>query len=161
MSTVNCKLLVWAGEQSACVRVAGRANFAVSVEFRKLLQHLSGSGRRVLIDLSGCLAMDSTFLGILAFEASRLAVQLELLNANPTIRQTIEELGVAQLFSFVERDLAQESFDAAPATGESNVDELNRTCLEAHEALIALHPGNVAKFKEATHYFAEALRKKK
>jgi len=168
MNPIVGKLSVWVGEQSACVRVSGRANFALSVEFRKLLQHLhTGGHSRVLLDLSGCQLMDSTFLGVLAYEANNLVGReagqikpgLELLNANSTIRQLIEDLGVAHLFRFAERNLAAENFAAAPVAGEASKEELNRTCLEAHELLMALQPANVEKFKDVAHFFAEQLRK--
>jgi anti-anti-sigma factor len=167
MNALVGQLFVWAGDQAACVRVAGRANFALSVEFRKLLRHLqAGHGGRVLLDLSECQMMDSTFLGVLAFEAKQRrdanggtnGAGLELLNANPTVRELIEDLGIGSLFTFVERDLLQAAFTAAPTAGQASAEELNRTCLEAHELLMALHPDNVAKFKEVAQFFAEELR---
>lgn len=167
MNVITGTLSVWAGAESACVRIAGRANFAVSVNFRKLLHHLAGTGHRhVLIDLSECASMDSTFIGVLAHEASKLSEvgsgvtrpAIELLNPNATVRQIVEELGIAHLFQFVERDLSREKFEAAPAAGEMNRTELNRTCLEAHELLMVLHPDNVKKFRDVVRFFAEVLR---
>lgn len=167
MNALVGRLFVWAGDQAACVRVAGRANFALAVEFRKLLRHLQTShGGRVLLDLSECQMMDSTFLGVLAFEAKQRSAAhgeangaaLELLNANPTVRELIEDLGIGSLFTFTERDLSQAAFTAAPAAGKASAEELNRTCLEAHELLMALHPDNVAKFKDVAQFFAEELR---
>lgn len=109
--------------------------------------------------------MDSTFIGVLAHEASKLSEvgsnvirpAVELLNPNATVRQIIEELGIAHLFQFVERDLSRETFEAAPAAGEASRVELSRTCLEAHELLMALNPENVAKFKDVARFFAEEL----
>jgi anti-anti-sigma factor len=167
MNALVGRLFVWAGDQAACVRVTGRANFALAVEFRKLLRHLqAGHGGRVLLDLSECQMMDSTFLGVLAFEAKQRAeangngkgAGLELLNANPTVRELIEDLGIGPLFTFVERDVSQAAFTAAPSSGSASSEELNRTCLEAHELLMALHPDNVAKFKDVAAFFAEELR---
>lgn len=167
MNAVTGTLSVWTGAESACIRIAGRANFAVSVNFRKLLHLLAGAGhRRVLIDLSECASMDSTFIGVLAHEANKLTPvgssvsrpAIELLNPNATVRQIIEELGIAHLFQFVERDLSRELFEAVPAPGEATRTELNRTCLEAHELLMALHPDNVKKFRDVVRFFAEELR---
>jgi anti-anti-sigma factor len=167
MNALVGKLFVWAGDQAACVRVAGRANFALAVEFRKLLRHLQTShAGRVLLDLADCQMMDSTFLGVLAFAAKQRAeangegkgAGMELLNANPTVRELIEDLGIGSLFTFTERDVSQTAFTAAPASGNTSTEELNRTCLEAHELLMALHPDNVAKFKDVAQFFAEELR---
>lgn len=168
MNSTIGKLLVWTGPGVACIRVTGRANFNISVDFRKLMRRLAPTGQeRILIDLSECRLMDSTFLGTLAFEAGQMkrrsgapdAPKLELLNPNPTVRELIEDLGVAGLFRFVERDLTQEAFTAAPPVDAASPVELTRTCLEAHELLMALHPANVAKFKEAAAFLAEELRR--
>jgi anti-sigma B factor antagonist len=168
MNSTTGKLLVWTGPGFACIRVTGRANFNISVDFRRLLRRLAATGQeRILIDLSECRLMDSTFLGTLAFEAGQLkrragvpgGPKLELLNSNPTVRELIEDLGVAQLFNFVERDLTEEEFKAAPPVDAASPVELTRTCLEAHELLMALHPANVAKFKDAAAFLAEELRR--
>ena len=168
MNPVAGKLSIWTGEQSACIRVSGRANFALSLHFRKLLQFLREKGHpKVLLDLSECQFMDSTFLGILAYEANNMAAReggkvnpgLELLNANPNVRETINDLGVSHLVHFAERDLAQADFEDVPATGNASKTDLNRTCLEAHELLMALHPANEEKFRDVARFFAEELKK--
>jgi anti-anti-sigma factor len=167
MNPVTGKLSVWRGGRTACVRVSGRANFALSVQFRKLLQALRAAGHQLLLlDVSGCPFMDSTFLGVLAYEANNLAAKstngvqpgIELLNAQPNVRDIIQDLGVAHLFRFSERDLSRTDFKDVPVTGEANVSDLNRTCLEAHELLMALHPANVEKFRDVAQFFAEELK---
>ena len=40
MTTPSAKLLVWAGERSAAIRIIGRANFTSSVDFRTLIDEL-------------------------------------------------------------------------------------------------------------------------
>jgi anti-anti-sigma factor len=168
MSVVAGKLLVWVGDQTACVRITGRANFVLSVDFRKLLRHLQASGaRRLLLDLSDCLAMDSTFLGVLVHEANHSgaggaangAARMELLNAKASVREIFEDLGIARLFEFVERELGGQPFEVAPAVAPADKRELTRTCLEAHELLMALNPANAAKFKDVARFLAEELKK--
>jgi len=168
MNPLLGKLSIWTGDQSACIRISGRANFALSLHFRKLLQHLRDKGHKcVLLDLSQCQFMDSTFLGILAYEANSMAVKaggkvepgMELLNANENVREIIRDLGVAHLVRFAERDLARTEFEDVPGTGKASTTELNRTCLEAHELLMALHPANVEKFRDVARFFAEELNK--
>lgn len=168
MKPASGTLAVWTGEQSACIRIAGRANFALSVPFRRVLQHLRETGHtRVLLDLSACQSLDSTFLGILAYEANQMvrkgnhAVEpgMELLNAHANVRETIHDLGVAPLVRFAERDLNPAEFKDVPAGSPASVADLNRTCLEAHELLMALHPANVDKFRDVVRFFAEELKK--
>lgn len=168
MNPIVGKLSVWMGERSACIRISGRANFGLSLQFRKLLQHLRACGHaRVLLDLSQCQFMDSTFLGVLAYEANNMSLKIrdqiqprmELLNANANVREIIHDLGVAHLVRFAERDLGREHFEDVPVGGASKA-ELNRTCLEAHELLMALHPANVEKFRDVARFFTEELKKK-
>jgi anti-anti-sigma regulatory factor len=166
MNSNTARLLVWTGKEAACVRVTGRATFAVSVEFRKLLRRLWESGlHRILLDLSECLGMDSTFLGVLAHEVSHpsgtavaaTAPVFELLNTPKSVRETIEDLGVAPLFQFVECDPGQHTFEPVASTSPASRTELTRTSLEAHEALMALHPTNVARFKDVARFLAGEL----
>ena len=105
--------------------MSGRANFALGVDFRKLLQHLADTGHpRVALELSACQQMDSTFLGVLAHAASQRAVPdgdrsepgLELWNPGPNLRELIEDLGVAHLSRIVDRDAAAETH-SSPAIG--------------------------------------------
>ena len=67
MATLSANLSVLVGKNFACVKVAGRANFASSPDFKTLLNELAQKGyRHFIIDLSECVLMDSTFLGVLA-----------------------------------------------------------------------------------------------
>src|SRR6185295_15660024 len=60
-------LSVCVHDHAACVRIAGRANFTSSVDFKKLLQQLQEDGcTEIGLDLTDCVLMDSTFLGVLA-----------------------------------------------------------------------------------------------
>jgi anti-anti-sigma regulatory factor len=161
-------LSVWVGEHAACVRVTGRANFALSVDFRKLLQHLQAAGHpRVALELSECQLMDSTFLGVLAHEAGQRATRrgatsepgLELWNPGERVRELISDLGIAHLFKITTHETAAAEFAPAPTTPGASREELTRTCLEAHELLMALNPANIPKFKDVARYFAEELKR--
>jgi anti-anti-sigma factor len=169
MSMMTGNLYVWEGEGTACVRVTGRANFTTSVDFKKLMQHLRKTGcQHVILDLSECLLMDSTFLGVLANEGCKRAVPreggteagLELVNPNQRIRDLIDNLGVLHLFKLAQYDLAHEDFKAVDSHGAVSREEITRTCLEAHRTLMALNPANVPKFKDVAQFFAENLKQK-
>ena len=73
MNASKANLLVLVGEQFACVKVAGRANFATAVDFKTVLTELENRGFPYLvIELSECPLMDSTFLGVLAASGIRM-----------------------------------------------------------------------------------------
>ncbi len=55
------------GGHFACVRITGRANFTSGPDFKTLLDELAQRGYgHLVLDLSECTLMDSTFLGVLA-----------------------------------------------------------------------------------------------
>ena len=94
------------GKDFACLKIAGRANFSFSPDFKTLLTELNQKGyNRFVIDLSECMLMDSTFLGVLAGFGIKLNQAgapdqrgIELLNANARVTELLENLGALHLF---------------------------------------------------------------
>ena len=172
MSTPPAKMLVMVGEQLAWIRIIGRANFTSSVDFKTLVDELRQKGCNCFVlDLSECVLMDSTFLGVLAGLGLKLSsgdgdhVQhgVELFNPSPRITDLLETLGVLQLFKITQGTFTP----AAPtqalehAPGSPSKDEVTLTCIEAHQTLMALSPANAARFKDVTQFLAEGLKKSK
>jgi len=172
MKTLASNLSVWVGDKNACIKIAGRASFNSSVDFKTLVNGLAHKGFcRFVLDLTDCLLMDSTFLGVLAglglkFGAARNGngdsqPSLELLNANPRILDLLENLGVSHLFKILScpsLDTGKmSSIDPIPANADRK--EISRTCLEAHQTLMDINPGNIPKFKDVAQFLAEDLKK--
>jgi anti-anti-sigma regulatory factor len=167
MMTTSASLSVLVCKDFACVKITGRANFAFSPDFKTLLTGLNQKGyNRFVVDLSECLLMDSTFLGTLAGFGMMTNpnatphCEIELLNPSPRVSELLENLGVLQLFKVTTGSL-QVPVDAkaAPAApSEHSHEEITRTCLEAHKALMAVNPENVARFKDVTQFLAEDLK---
>ena len=164
-SAPSAKMLVFVGDKYACVRIAGRANFNCSVDFKTLLGELLQKGFKFLIlDLSECALMDSTFLGVLAGFGLRVNAPpkriIELFNPNPRILELLENLGVLSLFRITEK--APDCSDLqAVAPSAANKEEVTRTCLEAHQTLMDIKPENEARFKDVAAFLAEDLKKLK
>jgi anti-anti-sigma factor len=168
MSTPSAKLSVLVCKDFACVKIAGRANFMSSPDFKTLLTELKQKGyNRFIIDLAECVLMDSTFLGVLAgfglmmnpgCESDKSGV--ELLNPSARIRELLENLGVLPLFK-VTTSASQLPNDAKVAAHDPvnpTQEQITRTCLEAHQTLMAVNPDNVARFKDVTQFLAEDLK---
>jgi anti-sigma B factor antagonist len=169
-------LLVAVIDRAAVVKVNGRANFTASVTFKRLVGELRDRGfDHFLLDLTDCITMDSTFLGVLAGTAVKLCgcasqtptpapanqAQLCLMNPNARVLDLLDNLGVSELFRTVQR--------ATPIAGEERLtpatevnasrEEISRTCLEAHQVLMEVNPNNVPKFKDVAQFLAEDVKK--
>ena len=166
MASANLSVLV--GKNFACIRIAGRANFASSPDFKTLLSELAQKGfKHFIIDLSECVLMDSTFLGVLAGFGMKLNPKgapadrgIELLNATARVSDLLENLGAGLLFKLTSGAL-QLPADVKTCTPESinpSHEQIARTSLEAHQTLMAMNPENVARFKDVTQFLAEDLK---
>ena len=167
----NSNLLVAVANEVAFVKVVGRANVAWSVHFKILISKLQGNGFKCfVIDLSECSTMDSTFLGVLvgavlhpAGPPEASATCLQLLNPNQRVADLLENLGVAHLFTMLRGVNPAEAalLPPTPANVPASREEISRTCLEAHQLLMAVNPENVPKFKDVAQFLAEDLKKLK
>ena len=168
MSHPSAKLSVLVGSNFACVKIAGRANFVSSPDFKTLLTELNQKGySRFIVDLSECVLMDSTFLGVLAGFGLKAnpncatgKCEVELANPNARISELLENLGVLPLFKVTTGavQLPDDAQASAPAPVNPTQEQITRTCLEAHQTLMAAHPDNVARFKDVTQFLAEDLK---
>jgi len=159
---------VLVGERFVCVKIAGRANFTSSIDFKTLINELRQKGYSYFVlDLSECLLMDSTFLGVLAGFGLKMstgspessAQPIELLNANERIVELLENLGVLHLFKLTQ-GCAAPAGEAAPVPqAKTDKQEVTRACLEAHKTLMEINPANAARFKDVTQFLAEDLKK--
>ena len=168
MSTPSAKLSVLVCKDFACVKIAGRANFMSSPDFKTLLTELNQKGyHRFIIDLSECVLMDSTFLGVLAGfglamnpDGAPDKCEIELLNPSGRIRELLDNLGVISLFKItaIAPQMPGDTKVSSPDTINPTQEQITRTCLEAHRTLMALNPENAARFKDVTQFLAEDLR---
>ena len=167
MPTTSAKLLVLVGKDFACVKISGRANFSFSPDFKALLTGLAQKGyRHFIIDLSECVLMDSTFLGVLAGFGLKMNQApdpnqrgVELSNPNARITELLENLGALHLFKIITGalQLPDDVKSSSPEPANPTHEEITRTCLEAHKILMAVNPDNVARFKDVAQFLAEDL----
>jgi anti-anti-sigma factor len=158
-------------DRFCCVKVLGRANFNSSVDFKTLINELRSRGfQYFIIDLSECMLMDSTFLGVLTGFGLQMNSQatagtgaIELLNPNARITDLLETLGVLHLFKVnqgaMEIPAGAQPIDHTAACPTHQ--EVTQTCLEAHRTLMQVNPDNVPRFKDVTQFLAEDLKKLK
>jgi anti-anti-sigma regulatory factor len=172
MTPTTASISVFADQHTACIRITGRANFTLGVEFKRLLDELESNGfRAYVLELSQCALMDSTFLGILTGFGLRQQRKhgehkpsvIELHNPHERVAELIENLGVMPLFRVSQgrQPCADQLPERAHETAHPTREETTRTCLEAHETLMAANPENAEKFKDVTRFLAEDLKRLK
>jgi anti-anti-sigma regulatory factor len=170
MSVSPAKISVLVGEHFACVRIVGRANFTSSIDFKTVLNELWQKGcKHFVLDVSQCMLMDSTFLGVLADFGLKLREDqreprchpLELLNPNARITELLENLGILHLFNIKTGSpiVPAGTQTAVVAPADASREEITRACLEAHQTLMKINPGNISRFKDVAQFLAEDLKK--
>jgi len=133
--------------------VTGRANFEYAVPLRSMAGE-PGVLPLLHFEMSGCTAMDSTFMGVLSMlglRAIREGKQMELVNASDFLQKLLRDLGIARLFSFVQADppaLSWQELGGAAAPKLVTAE----TVSEAHETLVEADAANGAKFKAVIDY---------
>tara|TARA_B100001123_G_C15013131_1_gene908374 strand:- start:169 stop:648 length:480 start_codon:yes stop_codon:yes gene_type:complete len=141
----------------ACVRVNGPANVTLGVDFKAVVANACEQGGRVLLlDLTECVNMDSTFLGILLGMTGRLD-RIELLNASERIRDLLDSLGVLELLHLGDGPNPFDDQLIAAERTDADKRELAKASLEAHRLLMEVNPDNVPKFRDVTKFLAEEV----
>jgi anti-sigma B factor antagonist len=171
MSTPSGQLKVLTGDDFACVKISGRANFTLGIDFQSLLGEVQKRDYSIVVmDLTDCLLMDSTFLGILTGFGLKMSQPngsskshvVELLNPNVRVAELLENLGVIQLFTLRhgtnDTPCVEQTTPSLPAP---NQQQLTRACLEAHQTLMAMSADNATKFKDVAQFLSEELKKTK
>ena len=163
-------LSVLVGKNFACVKIAGRANFCSSPDFKTLMNELAQKNYcHFIIDLTECVLMDSTFLGVLAGfglkfnspQADKVDRGIQLFNPNSRIAELLENLGVLHLFKVVEGDCNAPGGATEVQNSNASREQVTGTCLDAHKTLMNINPENVTRFKDVTAFLAEDLKRMK
>lgn len=155
-------------KSGVCIKVCGRGTFINSVQLRTLLNKLWESGfRKFIFDLSECEIMDSTFVGILAGFALKVARSKAggedclagFYRANEEVQKLITNLGVDKVFHNV--DIKMENTAEFVASEESPLvrSELARACYEAHKILTEINPANSELFKDVIEFLEGYIKK--
>lgn len=156
----------------ALVRVEGRGSFKVSTALKEFVQAALAEGvLTVVVDLAGCISMDSTFMGVLAGAAGKLRRRepgrLALVNLSQKTRGLVSTLGLDQIAAAFDAGQTPGEFavflDSAPVEALGGRAESKHTTaetmLEAHETLSALTPENRPRFKDVLTFLREDVRR--
>jgi len=150
---IEAQVLIARQGDTVGIRVLGRATFKIARELRTFgMSMLEEQVSRIIVDLSECQGMDSTFIGVLAMIAlqGRGKTATVVVNATAAHRELLDSIGVSRLCSFAEKpveDVTWESLCEATA-GAVDMSGAASTVLAAHITLMDLDPANVPKFRD-------------
>lgn len=157
----------------AYLHVVGRGSFKVGGGMKQFgVASIERGCREIVLDMTECTGMDSTFMGVLAGLAFRLKQQpdggqIHIVNLSTRTLSLLTTLGLDQVVATYMVGETPEAFQPVIAA-EYQVEELSggdssragtaRTMLEAHENLVNLTPGNLPKFKDVLSFLREDIR---
>jgi len=136
------------------VQVVGRATYKVSRELQEFgLRALREGAATIIFDLSKCVAMDSTFLGVMAMiglEARREKRAVIVVNIGKSLRDLLDTIGVSRVVSYAPQPVPEVNWRTlcTAASGAVAMGELGDTVLRAHQTLMEMDSENVPKFKD-------------
>ena len=146
-------------DQTAVIRVEGRGSFKISPSIKQFIHKAidTHSAERILIDMSDCIGMDSTFMGVVAgiacYIKSKPDVQFKLINLSEKNKKLLVTLGVDRVVDYSLSTTSDEKILIADLDGEAlepdstNKLEAATTSLHAHKILADISPENYGKFK--------------
>lgn len=139
----------------ALMRVVGRGTFKLAVGLSRWIEQLKAMPelKSVMLDLSGCSSLDSTFMGLMVTLArqSRGRCALLVVNATPEHHSLLDGIGVMRVWKYVDQPVTDLTWQnlASAADGATTLDERTRKLiLAAHETLIELDQANEPKFRD-------------
>ena len=139
-------------DEATLIAARGRATWSHAETFFEAAEAVLEERRSLILDLSGCEYLDSTFLGTLfqvASEAEDESVPLRIQGVLPSVRKWLEELSMHSVLARVSEEaveLPRVMQKLTEARSDSTHERLR--LLRAHELLARLSDANREKFQE-------------
>ena len=156
-------------DQTAVIRVEGRASFKISPTMKQFIHHVvdTQSAHQILLDMEDCTGMDSTFMGVVAgiscFIKELPDYSFKLINLSEKNKRLFTTLGVDRVVEYSMSSTTEEKDLIAHQTGGiqtlepdfSDKLEAAKTTLEAHETLVNINPENFDKFRSVLEFLQD------
>ena len=139
-------------ELAAYLALRGRATWMQCDAFHETAQAVLDAGHALVLDLSGCEYLDSTFLGTIHELVGRGRVTL--VGVRPAVRALFEELSMDQVLAHIPEDIPASPEFYALGTA-SDPAAARKRILRAHEALSALSEHNHEEFRDVIQALRE------
>ncbi|MEA2012886.1 MAG: STAS domain-containing protein [Verrucomicrobiota bacterium] len=161
MSITPLQVALHSGE--AKIKIEGMGTLKISEDLKKFcLTAISKKIKKLVIDLSSCSHMDSTFMGTLT-EIELYSRKIEktfvtILNISPENKALLSGLGLKNFFNFVYSESETKGWkqlDISPfEAGMTN----SQSIIDAHKALMDVDEKNIAKFEDVITFLEDEPR---
>ena len=156
-------------DQAAVIRIEGRGSFKISPPMKQFIHQVmeQHNAEQILIDMTNCTGMDSTFMGVVAGLAclikSKPNYTFKLVNLSEKNQKLLTTLGVDRVVDYTLSENNAETCQHCGATQTLKTDltdklEAAKTTLEAHETLVKINPENLPKFKSVLEFLEDDVR---
>ena len=129
------------------ISVTGRANFDYGHNLRMRVKEDLEDIKYFVVDMKGCVFMDSTFMGMLTMLAKNALLKhgkIELINCCDHCHDLLDGLGVADVFTFTKSaepvSIPETAKEEEPSPSENKPLDFARTVKFSHEEIINLNP---------------------
>jgi anti-anti-sigma factor len=136
------------------ISVTGRANFDYGHDMRMRIKDDIKRIKYFIVDMKGCVFMDSTFMGMLTMLAKNALLnhgKIELINCCDHCHELLDGLGVTEVFTFSKSTepvaIPETAVDEVPAPSENKPFDMAKTVKFSHEELIKTNPGTKIMFQ--------------
>jgi len=158
----QAKVLIARDEGAYHIKVEGRANFDTSPPLRSFANSLDKEGLAgIYVDLSECVGMDSTFMGVLAMiglKSKSFGVILTIVNADENCKKLLNGLGLQKILAYTEQT-KPENQNWADVLSNADKTERAQTVLQAHDTLMKVDKDNIPRFKNVVEFVKKDLEK--
>jgi anti-sigma B factor antagonist len=165
---MSCRIKTGSRDDLLKVQIEGSATWENAIFFSDFIKKILYEGKvRVLLDLSECTFMDSTYFGVLA-ELAELALSSEngefyIANMSPRVLEEVRTLGLDKLASIADESVLARfrDIEATQTQFDENYSRLQKAkqILKAHQALESLGGQNTAEFRNVVEYFRNYIEK--
>jgi len=151
-------------DRTAYVKVHGRGTFKIASNLKQFGMAAAAQGcSRIVAEMTDCLGMDSTFMGVLAGLAVHLRKkdgELVLRNLSDKNSFLIRMLGLSHLVRMEQGGGGQDMpADARVLEAGTDKQTLTKTMIDSHETLGQVAPENIVKFKDVLAFLKEDLQR--
>jgi sigma-B regulation protein RsbU (phosphoserine phosphatase) len=136
--------------ESTVISIRGRATYMLSHGFFDAVQAIISDKRGLIIDLSGCDYLDSTFLGMIhetVTHGDKAGVPVQVQSVSESVRCLFEELSMDLVLQHVCEPAEALPCMAPLVKSAPEEGRLRQRILRAHDVLVSLSDENRAKFQ--------------